>query len=623
MPLVKYVFKPGINREGTNYSNEGGWYDADKVRFRKGKPERIGGWRKNSTSSFLGTCRNLHSYRDQGQTEYVGVGTHLKLYLKEGEAYNDITPLRTTTSAGDVTFGKEENGSAQINVTDASHGAVANDFVTFSGAASLGGNIIAAVLNQEYQIATVTSTNVYTIEAKDTDGDEVTAAAGDSGDGGSSVVGAYQINVGLDVFVRSTGWGAGLWDAGTWGSVSSLDASSQLRLWSQDNFGDDLIGNIRGGGIYFWDESSGTSQRAIPFTSLGSASNTPTIALQIMVSDVDKHIICFGANAIGGSLSDPLLVRWSDKESAADWTPTATNQAGGVQLSQGSTIVGALRTRQEILIWTDGGMISMRFVGEPFIFSFMEVAEGPSLIGQNAAINANNRVYFMDRGGFHVYSGSTQRLPCTVLDYVLSDLNQDQSYKVFAAANESVNEVMWFYPSGSSLEIDKYVLYNYLENVWSIGTTTDNFARTAWIEAPTLDNPLAASKLDSTETNYLYDQEFGHGDGDDAFTSYIESSDFDLQPDGERYIFISKFIPDVEFRDQQSTSDTLTFTIKGRNYPLESLSTLQTINVTPDSTFANTRARSRHAALRISNSASDFGWRVGDLRLEIRADGKR
>ena len=349
----------------------------------------------------------------------------------------------------------------------------------------------------------------------------------------------------------------------------------------------------------------------------------PTSCLQVMTSDVDKHVIAFGSNPIGSSDIDPLLVRFSDRESAVDWTPTATNQAGGVQLSQGSTIVGALRTRQEILIWTDAGIVSMRFVGEPFVFSFTEVAEGVSLISPNAATNADGKVYFMDRSGFHVYSGTSQRLPCTVLDYVLSDLNQDQSYKVFAGSNRGVNEVIWFYPSGTNTEIDKYVLYNYLEDTWSIGTTTDNFVRTAWNEATIYENPIAASKNDNSNLNYIYSHEIGHGDDTDAFSAFIESSDFDLEPDGEKFTFISKLIPDVEFRDQQSTEDTVTFTIKGRDYPLQDLSTLQTINVTPSSTFANTRARSRQAAMRISNSSSNYGWRIGDLRLEIRPDGKR
>ena len=617
MPLKKYVFRAGINKEGTNYSNEGGWFDADKVRFRKGRPERIGGWQKYSNDTFIGTCRKIYPYKATNGDTFVILGTHQKLYNLSGDVYYDITPIRATTSAGDVTFAAT-NGSTTITATDTSHGAVEGDFVTFSGAATLGGNITASVLNQEYQIDSIPSANTYTFTAT------ATANASDSGNGGSSVVGAYQLNSGLDVYVRGTGWGLNSWGDGTFGSAGDLGFSNQLRLWSLDNFGDDAIVNPRNGGIFFWDKSDGLTTRAVNLTAESGASDVPTKCLQVMTSDVDKHVIAFGANAIGSSDIDPLLVRFSDRESAVDWTPTATNQAGGVQLSQGSTIIGALRTRQEILIWTDAGIVAMRFVGEPFIFSFTEVAEGPSLISPNAAATSNNRVYFMDRNGFYVYSGSTERVPCTVLDYVLSDLNQDQAYKVFAASNDSVNEVMWFYPSGTNTEIDKYVIYNYLEQTWSIGTTTDNFVRTAWDEATIYEYPIASSKNDSSSnTNYIYSHEIGHGDGNDSFTAYIESSDFDLEPDGESFTFISKLIPDVEFRDQQSTSDTVTFTIKGRDYPLQELSTLQTINVTPNSTFENTRARSRQAALKISNSSSDYGWRLGDLRLQIRPDGRR
>jgi|TARA_R100001460_G_scaffold59205_1_gene98986 hypothetical protein len=621
MPLAKYTFKPGINREGTNYSNEGGWFNSDKVRFRKGKPERIAGWEKNSLNSFKGTARSLYSYRDTDSTSYVGVGTHLKYFVKEGSTFYNITPIRKT-STNSITFAATD-GSSVIVVTDSSHGAVANDSITFSSAVTLGGNITADVLNQEYQVDRILSSNTYEITAKDTSGSTVTANSSDTGNGGSGVDGSYEINVGLDVFVKGTGWGAGTWSAGTWGSTTAISAVGQLRLWSQDNFGDDLIGNIRGGGIFYWDESSGVTSRAVALSSLGGASDTPIEALQVMVSDIDKHVICFGSNPIGSSTLNPLFVRWSDTESASDWTPTATNQAGGIQLSQGSLIVGALQTRQEILIWTDVGITSMRFVGEPFIFSFIEVATGPSLISPNAAVNANNRVYFMDRGGFYVYSGSAQRLPCTVLDYIYSDLNLNQAYKCFAASIENKNEVIWFYPSLESLEVDRYVIYNYLEDTWVIGTTDDGFTRTAWIEAPTLDFPVAAGKTSGSDTNFLFNHELGHSNDGSDFTAFIESSDFDLSPDGERLIFISKLIPDVEFRDQYSTGDTVTYTIKGRNYPLESLSTLQTINVTPESTFINARTRSRHAAIRISNTGSRYGWRTGDLRLEIRGDGKR
>jgi len=622
MPLVKYVFKPGINKEGTNYSNENGWFDADKVRFRKGRPERIGGWVKNSLNSFIGTSRKIHTYSNVSGQIFTIVGTHQKLYIKEGLNFNDITPIRNVNT-NSVTFAAT-NGSSTITATDTGHGAKAGDFVTFAQAVTLGGLVTADVLNQEYQIISVPSSNTFTFTAKDSDNDAVVANSSDTGNGGSGVDGTYQINSGLDFYVKSTGWGVDTWGSGTWGSTSSLSSVNQLRLWSIDNFGDDFIVNVRGGSIFYWDASDGTDTRAINITSVTGASNAPTIALQVLVSDVDRHVIAFGCNGIGSSIIDPLLVRFSDTENAVDWTPTATNQAGGVQLSQGSQIVSAIKTRQEILIFTDAGLISMKFVGSPFVYSFTEVAEGFSLIGPNASINADNKVFFMDRGGFYVYSGAVQRLPCTVLDHVLSDLNLDQAHKIHAGINANVNEIIWFYPSTGSTELDRYVTYNFLEQVWSIGTTTDNFVRTAWQDASLLDFPIAPSKNSaSVNENYIYDHERGHSDDGSDFTAYIESSDFDLQPDGEHYLQIQKFIPDIEFRDQNTTEDSVSVLIKGRDYPLQDLSTLETINITPSSTFVNTRARSRQCAIRVSNSSSEYGWRLGDVRMEIRPDGRR
>ena len=619
--LRKYIFKPGIRREGTEYSEEGGWYNSDKIRFRSGLPEKIGGWVKDTLNTFLGTCRSLHSWKDAAQTKYLGVGTHLKWYAKEGNTFSDITPLRSTTSAGDVTF-SATNGSSTITATDSSHGAQINDFVTFSGAASLGGNVVANVLNQEYQIVSVT-TNTFTFTAKDTSGDTVTANSSDSGNGGSSVVGAYQINAGLDMYVPSTGFGVGTWDSSsTWGSASALDSSTQLRIWSQDNFGDDLIGSIRLGGIYYWDESSGLTTRAVPFSGLSGASDAPVKSIQIMVSDIDRHIICFGSNAIGSTSLDPLLVRWSDQESAIDWTPTSTNTAGGQVLSSGSLIVGALRTRQEILIWTDAGVHTMRFVGAPFIFAFNEIAQGPSLVAPKACVNADNKVFFMDRGGFYFYSGSVQALPCAVQDYIFSDLNQAQAYKIFATSNVDKNEVMWFYPSSSSDEIDRYVIYNYLENVWAIGTNADSFTRTSWIEAHSLDYPLATGKTTDSDSNYLYQQEVGDDADGSALSAFIETADFDLEPDGDRYMFIDKIIPDLKFKNSES-ADEVTVTVKGTDYPLTETTTLSTSAVTPSFTQAYIRARTRQAILRFSNSGAGFGWRLGAFRINMRPDGRK
>ena len=623
MALSKFIFQPGINKEGTNYSNEGGWFDADKVRFRKGRPERIGGWAKQTDNSYRGTARKIHVYNTIEQDYYNVLGTHKKLYVQQGVTFHDVTPIRLTTSAGDATFAKVADDSSLITVTENGHGATAGDSVTFSDAVSLGGNIVAAVLNQEYEITRVLTDNTYQINAKDTNGTEVLANSSDSGNGGSSTVAVYQINSGLDDYVKSTGWGASTWGGPAWGSATSLSYTNQLRLWSIDNFGDDTIACPRGGPLYYWDESSGLSTRAVAASSRAGASNTPTAVLQIMMSDIDRHVIAFGCNPIGSSTIDPLLVRFSDRENAVDWTPTATNSAGGVQLSSGSYIVGAIKTRQEILIWTDVGITSMRFVGAPFVFTFNEVASGMSLVSPNAAVTIGNVVYFMDKGAFYAYAGAAQRIPCTVLDHVFSDFNDSQSFKVFGAPIPEHNEIIWFYPSANSSELDRYVIYNYLEKSWSIGTTNDGFTRTAWNPAYSEDFPLAAGKLDETDNNYLYYHEFGHSADGSNFTAFIESADFDLDPDGENYMFISKIIPDVEYRGSSDTGNTVSITLKGRNYPLESLTSLDTISVTPNTTFVNTRARSRQTAIRVENNADNFSWRLGDLRLDLKQDGKR
>ena len=617
MPLRKLQFQPGVNKEGTEYSAGSGWFDSDKIRFRKGRPEKIGGWEKFSTSTFLGVCRSIHDWAALNSTKYLGIGTHLKLYAAEGTSFYDVTPIRSTTSAGDVTFSATD-GSSTITATDSGHGAVINDFVTFSGAATLGGLITATVLNQEYQIASVPSTSTYTFAAKDTSDDEVTANSSDSGNGGSSVVGAYQINTGLNAYVSGTGWGANAWNDGVFGSSSSVLSSNQLRIWTQDNFGEDLLANVRGGGVYYWDSSVGTSTRAVDISTLGGASATPTVALQIMVSDVDQHVICFGVNDIGSSTIDPLLVRWSDQESAADWTPTAINTSGGVRINQGSKIIGALQTRQEILIWTDTSVHSMRFVGSPFIFQFALLSHNISMISPNAAANARGSVYFMDRGGFFVYNGSVQPVPCSVKDHVFSNLNLGQAYKVHAATNVDFSEVTWFYPVGEdNTDITNYVTFNYAENVWSVGT----LVRGTWIEAGTRDYPLAASVITSDDNNYIYRHETGYDDDGSAMTAYIESGDVELD-EGGRFMFMSRMIPDFRFSGDTGSA-SMDVTIKGKRFPLESLSTLATATVTSSTEQNFLRTRARESVVRVESSGLGYGWRLGDLRFEMRQDGRR
>ena len=614
MPLARYTLKPGINKEGTSYSNEGSWFDCDKIRFRQGRPEKIGGWSKTSVNSYLGSGRKLHQWVALDSDQFVGLGTHLKLYLKQGSTFNDVTPIRATTTDG-IVFAAT-NGSSTITATDSSHGAGAGDFVTIAGAVSLGGLIIAAVLNQEYEIVSVPDANTYTFTAKDTDGDTVTANSSDSGNGGSGVDGAYQLNIGADNFTNGLGFGSGYWNQSSWGGgVNSF--TSQLRLWTIDNFGQDMIVNPRGGGIFYWVKSDGVSTRSINFTALSGASDVPTKSNQILVSEIDRHVVCLGANTIGTTVQDPLLVRWSNQEDAAMWTPKTDNTAGSLRLSAGSEIIGGIRTRQEIAIFTDNAIYSMQYIGPPFIFGINLVTEGVSMVSPQAAINANNAIYFMDQDNFYVYSGSVQSLPCSVRAYVFDDFNYGQTWKVHATRNAQFNEVTWFYCSSDSLEIDRYVTYNYLEQTWTIGT----MARTAWMDAgSSTDTPIGAGSSGST-TNYLYNQETGSNDDGSAMTAYIESADFDAG-DGDQFMFIKRLIPDVSFIGTE-TNPELTYSIKTRDYPLGSLNIATTATVTSNTGVAYVRARARQMRLRIESIDADNTWRLGDTRFDIKEDGRR
>jgi len=627
--LTKYIFRPGINREGTDYSNEGGWFNANLVRFRKGLPEKIGGWAKATLNTYQSTVRALHAWVDLSLSKYLGLGATWKYYIREGDNFYDITPIRLTTAAGDVTF-SASNGSSTLTITDTAHGAQQNDFVTFSGAATLGGNITAAVLNQEYQIATIVNANSYTITAKDTSDTTVTANASDSGNGGSSVVGAYQINVGLDVYVESTGWGVSTWGAGAWGSSTAITAANQLRLWSHDNFGEDLVINVRAGGVFYYDISAATlgTTRAVALSDLAGANLTPTKALQVLVSDVDRHVICLGADPISGSSRsgsiDPLLVAWSDQENVTEWEPLPTNTAGSLRLSAGSQIIGALRARQETLIWTDTALYSMSFIGQPFTFGVNLVNEGVGLISPNGAINTPKGVFWMDKKGFYTYNGSVQDIPCTVQNYVFSDFNESQAFQTFGFVNKEFDEVGWFYCSGTSTVIDKYVVFNYEDGTWTIGQLT----RSAWIDEGIFNNPMAT--YTTSNVGYLYNHETGNdADGVAMDNVFIESSDFDLA-DGEDFQSIRRIIPDIKFTGNGGTGQTVNVVVKTRNFPAESLSTATTATCTSSTSKIDTRIRARQAVLRVEsdddNTAGNnigVGFRIGVTRMDVQPNGRR
>mgnify|MGYP003110527872 FL=1 len=629
MPLKKMVFKPGVNREVSRYTSEPGWYECDKVRFRGGYPEKIGGWQRISSSTFLGVCRSLSSWVTLGSIQYIGVGTHLKFYLEEGAAYNDITPLRATTSAGDVTFAAT-NGSSTLTVTDSSHGAVENDFVTFTGAASLGGTITAEVLNQEYQVAELVNANSYKITAKNpSTGVAVAANASDSGNGGSSVVGKYQITTGQAYEVPAVGWGAGTWGGGTWGT--GLSSTENIRLWSQAQFGEDLVFGPRDGPVYYWDATNGLSTRAVALTSLSGASDVPTTQRLVFVSDVSRFVFCMGTNVLGSGTTDPMLIRWSDQESVTNWTPAATNQAGDLRLSKGTEIISARQSREEILVWTDSSLYSLQYQGPPAVWGANLVGDNVSIASQNAVAHSNGVSFWMGKDKFYMYDGRTQPLPCTVRRYVFDDFNTLQYDQVFAGTNEAFHEVWWFYCSDDSTTIDKYVVYNYLDKTWYYGT----MARTAWMDSGLRDSPLAA-----TYTYNLVDHEVGADDKETgtttAITASITSGQFDID-DGHRFALISRVMPDMVFEGSTATSPAATISLlplansgSGYNDPTsESGNSSGAVTRTATSPVEqytgqiHTRVRGRQMSLKVESTAEGVRWQLGSPRFDMRVDGRR
>ena len=710
MPLTKLQFRPGINREITAYSNEGGWLDCDKIRFRMGFPEKIGGWEKYSASTYQGTARRLHNWTALDSSDYMGIGTHLKYYIEEGGSFSDITPIRSSTT-NSTTF-SATNGSTTITVTESNHGAAEGDFVTFSSAVSLGGTITATILNAEHQIVSVTNANTYTFTAS------VAANASDSGNGGSATDAAYQLTIGLDSQVGGTGWGAGLWGGTTagalttqlaealddsetaidvdsatgitaadtilieeelitvgtissntlgtgggpstrgasgttaathsdntivrlavgnassdddftgWGIAAVSGTTREIRTWSHDNFGEDLLINPRDEAVYYWDKTNGLSTRAVLLSSLGSAANTPTVAKQVLVSDIDRHIIAFGCNTYGTTVQDPLMIRWSHQESAVNWTISADTTAGSLRLGSGSEFVQAVETKREILIWTDTSLHTMRYIGGDFIFGIQQIASNITIAGPKAAVATEDFVFWMGKDNFYIYAGGTQTLPCTVKDKVFLDFNRSQVDKVYAAVNSEFNEVIWFYPSETNSlandgtgENDRYVIYNYIEKVWYYGS----ILRTAWIDRGTRSYPIAAA------SSYLYNHEIGYNDDTSAMSSYIESAPMDIG-DGDRFSLVQKVVPDLTF-DGSVTSSTpaATFTLKAKNEPGESYGNTDSgaatrTAVSPVELYTNQlnlRARGRSFAMRVDSSASNMKWKLGSPRVDIRPDGRR
>lgn len=622
MPLQKLQFKPGVDRENTRYAAEGSWYETNKVRFRRGMPQKIGGWVRLSNSTFVGICRSMLNWVTLGKNNLVSVGTHLKYYIERGGFYYDVTPIRATTAAGDVTFAAT-SGSSTLTVSDTAHGAIVGDFVTFSGAVSLGGVITADVLNEEYEITRIVNDNSYEVVAS------VAANSSDTGNGGSSTVGAYQINVGSEIAVPLVGFGGGMWGGGLWGFGGTTDSS--MRLWSQSNFGEDLFFAYRGGAPYYWDASNGVTTRAVTVASLSGASDVPTTVNKAFVSDIFRFAFCFGANDLGTSVLDPMLIRWSDQEDVANWTPEATNQAGSLRLSRGSEIITAIQARQEVLVWTDSAIYGLQYLGAPEVWGAQLLGDNLTIAGQNAAVYSNNIAYWMGTDKFYLYDGTVKTLPCSVRSYVFNDFNREQAEQVIAGTNSRFDEIWWFYCSADSTTNNRYVVYNYLQDIWYYGT----LARSAWIDADLRENPMAA-----TYSNNLVKHEVGYDCQETTtpfpITATLVSSEFDLD-DGDKFMFVNRMLPDVTFEGSTADNPAATMTLSpmensgsGYNNPLSeggnSSATVTRSATVPIEQFTGqvfVRVRGRQMAFKLESTELGVAWKLGIPRLDMRPDGRR
>ena len=622
MPLQKILFKPGVNRENTRYTTEGGWYDCDKIRFRQGTPEKIGGWQRISSTFFQGVCRSLWNWITLGGQNLLGVGTNLKFYIENGGGYNDITPIRATVALANNPFSTQIN-SKTVTVTDATGGFANGAFVTFSGATAVGG----LTLNGEYQLTTIgTSTTSYTIQA-------ATQASATAVGGGAAVSAAYQVNPGPAYALPVSGWGAGAWGSGTWGiGVTSSDA---LRIWTQNNFGQNLIFGPRGGALYYWDATTSLTTRGVLLSSVSGASDVPLYQNWTLISDASRFVIVFGTNDIGSSVLDPMLIRWSDQEDAVQWTPAITNQAGSVRLSHGSRIVTAMQSRQEIVVWTDASVYSLQYLGPPYVWSSQLLSDNISIVGPNATALASGVTYWMGVDKFYKYDGRTQTLRCDLREYIFSDINQLQYEQVLASTNEGFNEVWFFYCSANSNTIDKYVVYNYDEDAWYYGY----MARTAWLDSGLRNYPIAAT-YQPNNTGNIVNHEQGVDDNSTATTlpieAYITSSEFDIG-DGHNFGFVWRILPDITFRGSTVTNPQATMYLmplqnsgSGYNDPPSVggsdnglVTRTAAIPVEKFTGQINTRVRGRQMAFKIDSNDLGVTWQLGAPRMDIRPDGRR
>ena len=616
MPLLRLFLKPGVDKQNTEYGAEGGWVDSDYVRFRYGLPEKMGGWTQfgNTQVNFVGSVSDIFTWNGLDGSPYAALGTNRKVYVFYGGAWADITPIRAT---GACTF-TTTNGSTTVTVNDAAHGAIEGDFVTFSSVTGNPGGIPNADLTNEFEIQAVLSDGTYTILSP-TQATSTAAAAG-------AATATYQINIGSDISFVDFGWGTGTWGLSTWGTPRPASASLSLfaRVWQFDNYGQVLILQEVDGGIYEWSPTSGIGTRA---TAIAGA---PTKSKFALVSTPDRHLVCFGTEGTLGdpTTQDPMYVRFSSQEDINDFVATATNTAGGQRLTDGNEIISALRSRGQILIWTDTSIHGQQYLGPPYTFGFQQLGANCGIIGPHAAADVNGVAYWMSKDAFFVFDGSVKKIPCTVQDYVFEDLNIAQATSVNVGINTQFNEVTWYYPSLSSDYVNRFVTYNYMENVWSIGS----MARTAWTDIGTFDKPLA-TKYDPLDTeatistiygltagrSHLYNQEDGVDANGEAIDAYVYSGYFDIG-DGDQMMLMQKFIPD--FKRQEGN---ITVALRLRPYPQATAvpSSLDPYPITPTTQFVSTRARGRQIQLRIESDELGSFWRFGTMRVDIQPDGMR
>jgi hypothetical protein len=641
MPLQKIQLRPGIVRDTTNYSNEGGWFECDKIRFFSGYPQKIGGWVKTSPFSFLGVCRQLWNWITSFSDNFLAVGTNIKVYIEAGSVFYDITPLRTTlVSPATNNCVETTSGSTTVTINVTSHGCENGAYVTISGVTGDVGGVPDAQINKEHEITKIDSDS-FTITV--TTAASSTVASG----GGTSIDIECQLNPGLAVTTAGYGWGIGLWGVPSWGLSSNTPIFLPQRDWFFDNFDNDLVMNIRsevnangkaqGGPIFYWERGSSVSPstaldtRAILLSGITlngvAPSAVPTSTMQIMVSQNDKHLLAFGCQPYAGAADDydPLLIRWASQDQPNEWEPRPTNSAGFLRVSRGSAIIRAIATRQETIVLTDTHVYSLQFLGTTDVFGLQELADNISIISSRATVTANNVLYWMGTDKFYAYDGRVQTLPCTLREYVFKDINFDQSDQIVCGTNEGFTEIWWFYPSAGSNSNDRYVIYNHLTNIWYYG----NLERTAWLDVASREFPIAASTPEGSSTGLLYTHEVGLNDDESPLEAFCQSSDFDIG-DGDQLMLTKRLIPDVSFNTSTATNPEVTFGIRSRNFP-GSAYTNNALNEKPvieasvdiytEQVFIRTRGR--QMALRVSSDGLNVQWQLGSPRIEARADGKR